>query len=189
MKKIILTLCTVFTALICGSVFAATYDLDTRHTQIIFSASHAGFSNPIGTFKDFEGVLEFDENDMENSNVNVTINTNSVDFNDDTWNGHMSSKNYLNVEGHPTITFKSTSVKQNGDKIMDVMGDLTFLGQTKPVTLKVDFNKVGAFMGKSRAGFVATTMIDRTEYGMGYNAPIIGAKVNIRLIVEGVLRK
>ena len=189
MKNLILTFCSVVIVLMGGLAFAATYDLDKRHTQIIFSASHAGFSNPIGTFNDFDGVFEFDENGIENSNVEVTINTNSIDFNDDTWNQHMSAENYLNVEEHPTITFKSTSVTKTGDKTMDVIGDLTFLGQTKPVTLKVNFSKVGAFMGKTRAGFEATTMIDRTEYGMTYNAPVIGADVDVRVIVEGVLRK
>jgi polyisoprenoid-binding protein YceI len=108
-------------------------------------------------------------------------------MNDATWNEHLSGDQWFNVAKFPTMTFKSTKVVKTGDKTMDVTGDFTLLGVTKPVTLKVVFNKKGKMMQFDKAGFNATAMIDRTEFGMTTYAPMIGTDVEIRINVEGEL--
>ncbi len=169
-----------------GSVSAAdTYVLDTVHTQILFTVSHMGFSNSTGTFTDFDGKFVFDEDNFANSSVEVTIDTASINMNDDTWNEHMRDEKWFNVAEYPTMTFKSAKVEQTGDNTMDITGDLTLLGVTKPATLKTVFNKAGDLMGEMKAGFSAKTKLDRTAFGMKTFSPMIGDEVTIRIEVEG----
>lgn len=165
---------------------AADYKFDTAHTQIFFSINHLGFSNSTGQFTDFDGGFTFDEKDFSKSSVNVTINTDSIDIaNHKKWIEHMTSKDFFHSEKFPTMEFKSTKVKKTGDKTMDVAGDLTIKGVTKPVVLNVIFNKAGESFGTEKAGFSATTTIDRTEFGLDTYAPNVGTEVPIRIEVEG----
>ena len=166
--------------------FAAEYNFDKVHTQITFTVSHLGFSTSTGSFVDFDGHFTFDESDFSKSSVEVTIDTNSIDFNDKTWNNHMKGEKWFFTKRYPKMMFKSTSVKKTGEKTMDVVGDLSLKGITKPVTLSVTFNKAGKQFGKEKAGFSATTIIDRTEFGMKRGAPAISAKIPVRIEVEGV---
>jgi polyisoprenoid-binding protein YceI len=151
----------------------------------MFSVSHQGISFSTGSFVDFSGRFELDEDNIEKSSVSVTIQTASINLNDPRWNVDMRGESWFNSSTHPTMTFVSTRVKETGDNTMDVRGNLTLLGTTKPVTLKVRMNKVGDMMGQATAGFSATATIDRTEFGMATYAPMIGADVDIRIEVEG----
>ncbi|WP_317930011.1 YceI family protein [Halioxenophilus sp. WMMB6] len=168
------------------SANAAEYQLDTAHTQIFFTVSHLGFSHSTGQFIDFDGKFNFDEADFSKGSAEVTIKTASIDLsNHEKWIGHVSSPDFFDVEKFPTMTFKSTGVTQTGPKTMDVAGDLTIKGITKPVVLAVTFNKAGKAFGAERAGFSATTTIDRTDYGIKYGVPGVGAEVSIHIEVEG----
>ena len=187
MKKIIFGCITVVCMFFNNALLAEAYKLDPVHTQIMFSVSHMGFSNPTGTFVKFEGGFDFDENNFGNSSTSVTIQTASIEMHDSTWNEHLSGEQWFNVAKFPTMTFKSTKVTKTGDKTMDVTGDLTLLGVTKPVTLKVVFNKKGKMMQFDKAGFNATATIDRTEFGMNTYAGMIGNEIEIRINVEGEL--
>ena len=180
-RLLILCLCVVSV-----TVFAADYKFDKVHTQILFSASHAGFTTSTGAFVEFDGYFNFDEEDFSQSRVQVIIQTDSIDMNDTTWNDHMMGKKWFDVANYPTMVFKSTSVKKTGDKTMDVVGDFTLKGVTKPVTLKVTFNKIGTLFGKEKIGFSAVTTIDRTEFGMKASTSAVGTKIPIRIEVEGV---
>lgn len=169
------------------TIMADSYKLDPVHTQIMFTVNHLGFSNPTGSFVKFDGGFNFDENNFENSSADVTIQTSSIDMNNATWNEHLSGEQWFDVTKFPTMEFKSTKVVKTGDKSMDVTGNFTLHGVTKPVTLKVTFNKKGDQMGKQKAGFNATTTIDRTQFGMSTYAPMVGANIDIHLNVEGEL--
>jgi polyisoprenoid-binding protein YceI len=187
MKNGILAITTSALLVVGGSAQAATYALDTTHTQIGFSVNHQGFSNSRGMFTDFEGTVDFDEADVGASIVDVTIQTGSLNMNDDTWNEHLSGEKWFNVSAHPTMTFKSTGVTSTGENTMDVVGDLTLLGVTKPATLHVILNKVGEVRGGNiKAGFSATANIDRTEWGLSTFAPVIGSEISIRIEVEAI---
>lgn len=164
---------------------AADYVFDTAHTQVLFKVSHMGFSNSTGAFVGVEGGFSFDEANPEQSSVNVTIPVAGLDMDHDVWKEHLSSDKWFNLAKYPTMTFKSTKVVKTGENSFDVMGDLTLLGTTKPVTLKTVLNKVGMQMGKAKAGFSAVTTIDRTEFGMSTYAPMIGTNVDISIEVEG----
>ena len=164
------------------------YKFDTVHSQIIFYVNHLGFSTSEGEFLDFDGSLEFNHDDPAASKVDVTIDTNSLSMDDETWNEHLKGKNFFDVAQFPKMTFKSTSIKVTGEKTADITGDLTLLGVTKSVTLKTVYNKSGnhPFTGKYISGFSATTSVKRSDFGMNYGLPGIGDDVEIRIEVEAI---
>ena len=162
------------------------YVLDKPHTQVVFTVDHLGFAKSIGKFTDYQGSIQFDQAEPAKSSVEVTIQTASIDLNDQKWNDHMKSADFFNVEKFPAMTFKSTGIEVTGDKTANITGDLTILGVTKPVVLATVFNKAGKhpFMDRQEAGFSATTNIKRSDFGMGYGLPMVGDDVAITLEVE-----
>ena len=99
----------------------------------------------------------------------------------------MRNEDFFDVDKFPTINFKSTKVEIESEQLAQVHGDLTIIGQTHPVVLKVKYNKSGVhpFSGKYVSGFSATTTIKRSKYGMTYGLPALGDEVEIRLEIEG----
>lgn len=123
---------------------AETYYFDQGHTEIHFGWNHAGVSMQHGEFTKSKGKLTLDPDNVENSSIEVTIETDSVSTGFEPLDKHLKSKDFLEVETYPEITFKSTSVKRTGDKTADVTGDLTIHGVTKPVILQVELTHRGA---------------------------------------------
>src|SRR5690606_40307600 len=118
------------------SAIAADYKIDKegQHAFVNFRIQHLGYSWLYGTFKDFDGTFTFDEKNPAADKVNVTINTNSLDTNHAERDKHLRSADFLNVAKFPQATFTSTEVKKDGDDL-DITGNLTLKGVTKPVTL------------------------------------------------------
>lgn len=165
---------------------AGTYSFDKVHTQILFFVNHLGFSNSQGEFHDYDGSFTFDAENPENSSVDVTIKTASIDMDDEEWDNHLKNKDFFNVTEFPDMTFKSTSIEITGEKTADITGDLTILGVTKPAVLHTTYNKsdVHPYSKKYVSGFSATATIKRSEYGMNYGLPAVGDDVEIRIEVE-----
>lgn len=163
------------------------YEFDKAHTQILFFVDHLGFSKSQGEFHEYDGMFEFNRNEPEKSKVEITIQTSSIDMDDEKWNESMTSKKFFDVEKFPMMTFKSTKIEKTGEETANITGDLTILETTKPVTLNVTFNKAGVhpFNQKYVAGFSATTKVKRSEFNMTYGLPMVGDEVDIMLEVEG----
>lgn len=170
---------------------AGVYKFDKVHTQVLFFVNHLGFSTSEGEFQVDDGSFTFDPAHPEKSNVNVTIDINSLDMDDAKWEEHLKGKDFFNEADYPTMTFKSTDIKVTGDNKADITGDLTLHGVTKPVTLHTIYNKSGVhpFSGEYVSGFSATGEIKRSDFGMNYGIPAIGDDVKIRLEVEGLKQK
>ncbi len=164
------------------------YSFDKAHTQILFFVNHLGFSNSQGEFHDYDGHFLFDRGEPDKSSVDVTIQTASIDMDDEKWDAHMKNTDFFDVEKFPTMHFKSTGIEVTGDNTANITGDLTILGVTKPAVLAVTHNKSDkhAFSGKYVAGFSATATIKRSEYGMEYGLPLVGDEAQIRIEVEGI---
>ena len=164
------------------------YSFDKAHTQILFFINHLGFSTSQGEFHDYDGYFIFDHENPEKSMVDVTIKTSSVDMDDEAWDDHLKNADFFNVEIFPTMTFKSTEIKVTGTDTADIIGDLTMLGVSKPVTLTVKHNKSDkhAFSGKYVSGFSASATVKRSEFGMEYGLPMVGDDVTLMIEVEGV---
>jgi polyisoprenoid-binding protein YceI len=164
------------------------YIYDPAHTQILFKVNHLGFSHPHGRFDKFRGGFTFDPDHPETSSVDITIDANSIDMASADWERMMRGSNFLNVGKYPDITFKSAKIEKTGDKTGRIMGDLTILNVTKPVTLNVVYNKSGVHPYNKNyiAGFSATTKIHRSDFGMNWGLPGIGDEIVIDIEVEGI---
>lgn len=175
--------------LACTAAHAAdTYKIEPVHTQVMFTVNHLGFSNSVGKFHVKDGTITLDQKDPSKSAVNVTIDANSIDMSDETWEAHMKDKNFFNVQQYPTIEFRSTKVTSKDAGTLAVQGDLTLLGVTKPVTLDVKINRLADHprLNKPYAGFSAKTTVKRSDFGMSYGVPAVGDDAEIRLEVEAI---
>lgn len=171
-----------------ASAQVETYTFDKLHTQILFFVDHLGFAKSEGEFLDFDGLITFDRKRPENSAVDITIQTASIDMDDAKWDEHMKSADFFNVEEYPVMTFKSTGIEITGDNLAAITGDLTMLGVTKPVVLDVTFNKCDKhpFGKEYHCGFSAASVLNRSEWGMDYGLPMVGDEVEIRIEVEAI---
>lgn len=162
------------------------YAMDPSHTNVLFFVSHLGFSETVGRFRDIEGTLMLDQDNPENSAVDVVMKPASIDTQSKELNEHLQSKDWFNSAQFPEIKFVSKSVKKTGADTADVMGDLTLLGVTKPVVLKAKLNKADYFdmMKAWVAGFNGETTIRRSEFGMNNYVPMIGDDVRIVISTE-----
>lgn len=168
---------------------AETYTFDTVHSQIIFFVNHLGISITEGEFQEWDGHFVFDEANIENSSVDVTIDANSIDMDNAIWDDHMKAADWFNVAEHPTLTFRSTQVEGTGENTGKVTGDFTLLGQTAPVTLDVTFLHKGSHPmrpDQTRAGFSARAKLKRSDFGMTFGLPAIGNDIEIRIEVEAI---
>ena len=146
-----------------------------------------------GRFKDFTADLVIAENPLD-SRVDATVQMASVDTDDETRDNHLRTNDFFDIENHPTMTFRTTSVEPDGDDYK-LNGDLTIRGVTKPVTFDLEVGGVGKDpWGNTKAGFSATTTINRKDFGVEWNAPletggvIVGDKVTIELDIEAALQ-
>ncbi len=171
---------------------AGTYVIDQGHTTVEFVGRHLMITKVRGRFTEFEGQIAIGES-PEDSSVQVTINAASVNSGDDRRDDHLRSPDFLDVEKHPQITFRSTRVEIGRDGSAKVHGDLTVKDVTRPVTLDVEFEGASPDpWGGQRLGFTATTEIDREDWGLTWNVALetggmlVGKKIRLEFNVQAV---
>jgi polyisoprenoid-binding protein YceI len=152
---------------------ATTWTLDPTHTLVGFSAKHMMFTTVRGKFNEVSGTIVVDPANPDGSRVEVEIPAASIDTGVEQRDGHLRSADFLEVEHHPVITFRSRRVEgaaaQAGDRFK-VYGDLTIRGTTREVVLDATFEGTGKDpWGGERAGFSASTKIDRRDFGLVWN--------------------
>lgn len=164
-----------------------TFNIDPTHTAPRFEYSHFGYSNQQHRFDKTSGKIVLDRAAKAGS-VDVTIDTKSVNTGYALFNGHIQGADFFDTEKFPAITFKSTSIKFDGDKPVAVEGNLTIKGVTKPVTLTVtSFHSMPHPMLKKDAiGANAVTKVKRSEFNMGKNVPYVSDEVTLAIAVEAV---
>ena len=164
---------------------AGTWVIDAARSDVSFQVRLSGFATVRGRFGGVEGTIVTTE-DPRSSSVSAVIRTASVNTKIPRRDEHLRSKDFLNAEQHPTITFASTGVRTDGDGVL-LDGDLTVRGVTTPVTLTVAVDGFGVgHDGRPLARFSAATEISRSDYGVtgGPVSPFIGKKVRITLKIE-----
>ncbi len=150
---------------------AGTWQIDGAHSSIEAVARHLVVSKVRGRFEEFSGSILVAE-PVEDSVVEVEIDAASINTSQEDRDGHLRSGDFLDVDNHPTIAFRSTSVEPAGEA-WKVHGDLTIRGVSKPVTLDVEFLGVTVSpMGPTIAMFSAATSIAREDWGITWNAPM-----------------
>jgi polyisoprenoid-binding protein YceI len=169
-----------------------TYEIDRSHSMVEFVSRHLMVTKVRGRFAEFSGAITVGES-PEESSVEVTIDAASVDSGEEKRDAHLRSADFLDVEHHPTIEFRSTGVEVVDDERLRVTGDLTIRGETHPVTLDATYD--GAFSdpwGGRRIGFSATAEIDREDWGLTWNVALetggvlVAKKARLELTVSAV---
>jgi len=174
----------------------STWQIDASHTSVEFAVKHMMFTTVRGRFKDVKGTIEADESNPDNSRVSVEIAAASIDTGAADRDTHLRSADFLDVENHPTLTFRSKRVsgamKAEGDKFT-VTGDLTIRGTTMEITLECTYEGTGKDpWGGTRAGARATAKIDRREWGLRWNQALetggilVANEVRIEVEVQAV---
>ena len=173
---------------------AATYTLDPSHTSIGFSVKHLMITDVSGQFKTYEAKVELDEKTNELKGVEANIQVSSIDTENAKRDGHLKSPDFFDAAQFPNILFKSRTVNKLGTDEYEVIGDLTIKGITKTITLRgknTGFIDAG-MMGGTRAGFSATAMINRKDFGLNWNRKLdqggllVGNEVTIELKIQAV---
>lgn len=189
MKKIIfLSLALLLTATFS---FAQTWKMDASHSSINFEISHMVISTTNGQFKDFAIDFKQGKDDFSGSEVSVTIQTASINTDNEKRDGHLTSPDFFDAANHPEITFTSKTFKKTSDGKFEITGDLTLHGVTKSATFQTKLNGTAKDpWGNTRSGWKATTTIVRADFGLQYNAPLetggvlIGDEVEITINLE-----
>jgi polyisoprenoid-binding protein YceI len=171
----------------------ATWNIDTAHSAIHFSVRHMVVSKTRGRFTKWSGQIEFDPEQPRKSTVQVSIDPASVDTADAQRDAHLRSPDFFDVEKFPQASFRSAQIEDLGGDRYRVHGDLTVHGVTRPVVLDAVFEGSARDpWGGERAGFSASTSIDRRDFGLGWNklletgGVLVGDKVELQLEVESV---
>lgn len=172
---------------------SGTWILDPSHSEVTFSVRHMMISKVRGKFGVKSATLTSPENPLETT-VEATVDVASIDTNDEGRDAHLRSADFFDVENHPTMTFVSTGARVvDGDLFVD--GDLTIRGTTKPVSFEVEFGGFGNDpYGNYKAGATATTVINREDFGLTWNAALetggvlVGKDVTITLDLQGALQ-
>lgn len=175
-------------AAVSGFALAApqTFDIDPAHTAAGYEVSHVGLSLQHGLFTQVSGKVVLD-NETRKGSVDVAIDANSLTSHLAARDKHLKGTTFFNVEKYPTLTFKSNSLQFNGDKVEAINGELTLLGVSKPVTLKVTHFAHGKNpAGKEAYGVNAEAQIKRSDFGMTAFLPGIGDDVKLEITLEAL---
>ncbi len=168
------------------------YAIDPTHTEVGFVARHLMISKVRGRFGGVSGDINIAD-PVEESSVDVTIDASTIDTGTPDRDAHLRSPDFFDVEKYPTLKFRSTEVRATSDSTLEVVGDLTILDVTKPVTLQATYEGFGPSpFGDERIGLSAVTEIDREDWGLTWNAAIesggvvVGKKVKLEIEVEAI---
>ena len=182
----------------------AKWFFEPGHTAAEFCARHMMVTYVRGCFKNIQGALVFDPKKPRTASVDVTIDASEVWTGEAERDAHLRSADFLDVERHPKITFKGNHVDVIGENDAELTGELTIRGVGRNVTLRIHYLgqwqtpwwENGENKGpKIRAGFVASTTINRHDFGVSWNAPldmggvVVGNMVEITIDAEAILQE
>ncbi|MEM7268944.1 MAG: YceI family protein [Pseudomonadota bacterium] len=173
--------------LLAAAAQAESWRTDKPHSHLTFNVDNLGFSLTQGQFRKFSADIEMDPESIEEATVNFVIDAGSIDTNAKSRDKNLRGKDFLNVDSFPEISFTSNAVRLVDDRVAEVTGEVTLLGETHEETFQAELIRIAPDPFKPErniAGFAVTGSIDRTKYGMTYGAPAIGANINIRLDLQ-----
>ncbi len=168
------------------------YRLDPVHTRVMFAVSHAGFSNAIGTVSGSTGTLEFDPQNWAAAKLEVRVPLERIDLGDEDWNDAAIGGRLLNVDAYPEATFVSTRIEPVDAERASVYGLLQLHGIKREVKLDVKLNSLKRHPMppfRHTAGFSATTVLNRMDFGIDAWKAVIGNQVELRIEAEAVRDK
>ena len=169
----------------------SSWSIDPAHTESSFTVRHLVISSVKGQFQKTTGTVNLDDKDVTKSTVEATIDVNSIDTRVPDRDNHLKSPDFFDAANHPDITFKSTKIERAGRGKLKVTGNLTIRETTRPVVLMVEGPTAAVKDpgGNLRRGLVATTEINRQDFGLKWNAmveagPVVADKGKIEIDAE-----
>lgn len=167
------------------------YALDPEHTTVFFTIDHVGYAKTLGLFTTVTGQFMYDADTRALGEVSVSIDAASVQSHNAARDAHVRNADFLDVGNHPDITFTATGGMAVSETRGTVTGDLTILGQTRPITLDVELNKAAPYaFGHKRfvLGLSMTAEIQRSDFGMTYGVEngLVGDTVAIGIETEAM---
>jgi len=171
----------------------STWQIDESHSAITFSVKHMMVSTVRGRFGRFGGTIEYDPEQPAEASVAVTIETASINTDWSQRDDHLRAADFLDVAGHPEVTFRSTRVEVTSEGTARIHGDLSIRGVSRPVVLEAErLAIVSGMQGERRAAFEARTRIDREAWGLTWNVGLeaggwlVGKEITIVLDIAAV---
>jgi polyisoprenoid-binding protein YceI len=168
------------------AVIADDFKLDTMHTAVTFKIAHMGLSWTHGRFNDVTGEFTIDTADPAKTSFALSIKSASVDTGMPKRDDHLRGPDFFNVKQFPAIGFKSTAVRP-GQGGLEVTGDLTMHGVTKPITFTLAGGRTAQFPpGTTRTGYSTQLKLKRSDFGMNQMLGMVGDDIYIQISFEGV---
>jgi polyisoprenoid-binding protein YceI len=173
---------------------AGTWVVDPIHSEIGFSVRHMMVSKVRGRFEKYEGEIVTGE-DILDTRATVTVDLTSINTGNQDRDNDLRSASYLEVDKYPTLTYRSTGLKPDGDAYL-ADGELTIRETSHPLQLRVEFHGIVSPdpWGGTRAGLSATGEINRKDFGISFDIPmdggglVVGEKIQVHLEIEAVLQ-
>ena len=151
---------------------STTWALDPTHSELQFKVKHLMITTVTGSLSVFNASLTTEADDFQGAQVSFEAETNSIKTGNADRDNHLIGADFFDSETFPKIKFSSTSFEKDGDDYV-LEGDLTVKGTTKPVKLNVEFGGIAADpWGNTKAGFTLTGKINRSDYGLTWNAAL-----------------
>lgn len=188
LRKLAICICI---SLLTSPAFAAAerYTLDSSHATVAFLIDHVGYAKTLGSFTDVAGSFSYDEDSGQITDVNIVVQTGSVNTAHEARDKHVKSKDFLNVKKHPEMIFTASSAALGADGQVNIEGDLQLLGQTQPLVLTATLNKAEKYPFGHKSftlGVSARASLQRSAYGMSYGVAnaIVGDAIELIIEIE-----
>lgn len=169
------------------------WTLDPTHTRLGFVTRHAMVTKVRGSFNDYKGTVAVPAEGIEKAQIDIVIDATSIDTRNADRDGHLKSNDFFEMETYPEITFRSTAISATDTGSLEVTGDLTIKGQTKSVTVPFDYEGTATDpFGNLRAGFEGSTVINRNDFDLTWNAALetggvlVAEKVTLEFEVSAI---
>lgn len=180
--------------LLANGVAGEKFEIDVAHSNVLFTVRHMVISKVTGEFKHFSGTIVYDEKDISQSSVNVTIKVTSIDTENEARDKHLRSDDFFNAAQDSLITFTSKKIEKKGEGLVAV-GDLTIRGVTREIALPFTIlGTINDSWGNKRLAVEASTTINRFDYGVKWDKALEGGNlivsrdVNITLNVQAIAK-
>jgi len=171
----------------------AIYKIDPMHSEITFKVKHLMITNVTGSFQQFDATMEASAEDFSDAKINFEADINSISTSNEQRDTHLKSDDFFSAEQFPKLSFTSTSFTHKGGSDYVLNGDLTIKGNTKPVSLNVEFGgRMTDFYGQDKAGFEISGKINRSEFGLTWSAVteaggvVVSDEIKLNLAVQMV---
>lgn len=165
--------------------------IDPTHSKVSFKVKHLMISNVLGSFREFEGTATTEGDDFSTAQISFSLNAASVDTEMADRDAHLKSADFFDAEKFPKLTFAGKGLKDLGDDMYELTGDLTIKDVTKQVTLSAEFGGIGTDpWGNVKAGFSVSGKINRKDFGLNWNTALeaggvlVGEEVKLSADIE-----